>query len=276
MGFFGLFNYEKEGPGIAKDAPKKKTFFVFFETFFRNFWKFIPINLVYSLLSIPVITIGLSNAGLTNVARNTARDKHSFGLSDFWDTIKANWRQALPVGIINTIIYILLIFDIYFFYVSSYGILSPIGMGISIALLVVFYIMNFYIWTMMITFDFTIKQIFSNSFRFVFLNMKNNLICVVCMALSTAFFVGVFAALSYFKDIIFGAIITVMLSSVLLPLFKFLIIQYCVFPSIKKYVIDPYYEEHPDEDIEKRRNLGIEIKSEEDEESDGEELLFND
>ena len=25
-GFFGLFNYEKEGPGIEKDAPKKKGF----------------------------------------------------------------------------------------------------------------------------------------------------------------------------------------------------------------------------------------------------------
>ena len=171
MAFFGLFNYAKEGPGIAKDAPKKKTFFVFFETFFRNFWKFIPINLVYSLISIPVLTIGLANAGLTNVARNTARDKHSFGLSDFWDTIKANWRQALPVGIINTIIYALLVFDIYFFYVSSFGYLSPIGMGISIALLVVFYMMNFYIWTMMITFNFTIKQIYSNSFKFVFINM---------------------------------------------------------------------------------------------------------
>ena len=31
-GFFGLFNYEKEGPGISKNAPKKKGFIVFFET----------------------------------------------------------------------------------------------------------------------------------------------------------------------------------------------------------------------------------------------------
>ena len=30
--------------------------------------------------------------------------------------------------------------------------------------------------------------------------------------------------------------------------------------SIKKYIIDPYYEAHPDEDIEKRRDLGIEIE----------------
>ena len=44
------------------------------------------------------------------------------------------------------------------------------------------------------------------------------------------------------------------------PAFKFLLIQYCCFPSIKKYIIDPYYEEHPDEDIEKRRDLGIEVQ----------------
>ena len=54
-GLFGLFNFEKEGPGIAKDAPKKKTFIVFFETFFRNFWKFITLNIVYSLFCLPII-----------------------------------------------------------------------------------------------------------------------------------------------------------------------------------------------------------------------------
>ena len=120
-GFFGLFNYEKEGPGISKDAPKKKTFIVFFETFFRNFWKFIVINLVYCIISLPVLTNGLAAAGITNVTRNIARDKHSFGTSDFLETIKKNWKQALPAGIINTLIYIILGFDIYFFYFCMAG-----------------------------------------------------------------------------------------------------------------------------------------------------------
>ena len=30
--------------------------------------------------------------------------------------------------------------------------------------------------------------------------------------------------------------------------------------SIKKYIIDPYYLEHPDEDIDKRHDLGIEVE----------------
>ena len=96
-GFFGLFNYEKEGPGISKNAPKKKTIIVFFETFFRNFWKFITINLVYDLISVPVLTNGLASAGITNVTRNIARDKHSFGLSDFFETIKKNGNRSLVI-----------------------------------------------------------------------------------------------------------------------------------------------------------------------------------
>ena len=32
------------------------------------------------------------------------------------------------------------------------------------------------------------------------------------------------------------------------------------FPSIKKYIIDPYYRDHPDEDIEKRKGLGLEVE----------------
>jgi len=48
----------------------------------------------------------------------------------------------------------------------------------------------------------------------------------------------------------------------LYPAFNALLVQFCIFPSIKKFIIDPYYAEHPNEDIEKRRRLGLEIESE--------------
>ena len=35
------------------------------------------------------------------------------------------------------------------------------------------------------------------------------------------------------------------------------LIQFNVFLEVKKYIIDPYYQDHPDEDIEKRRELGL-------------------
>ena len=259
-GFFGLFNYEKEGPGISKNAPKKKTFIVFFETFFRNFWKFITINLVYDLISVLVLTNGLASAGLTNVTRNIARDKHSFGLSDFFDTLKKNWKQALPAGIINTLVYAMLFFDIYFFWFSSKGIMASLGVGICVCILFIFTVMNYYIWTLMITFKFTLKQIYKNSFKFVFINMKLNLLCFFSLLLVYAVNIGL---IFLFQSAFFIVLtLEIFLYILLYPSFRFLLVQFCTFPSIKKYIIDPYYLEHPDEDIDKRRDLGIEVEEE--------------
>ena len=268
-GFFGLFNYEKEGPGISKNAPKKKTFLVFFETFFRNFWKFITINLVYSIISVPVITGGMASAGLTNVTRNIARDKHSFGLSDFFETIKKNWKQSLFAGIINTVIYIVLFFDLMFFYENQgNGIVYIIGLGISLSMLMIFLMMNFYIWTLMITFKFSLKQIYKNSFKFVIINFKKNLLCGLSLLLCYAIYVGI--AILFFNYLIVVISFELLIFMLTFPSFRFLMIQYYTFPIIKKLIIDPYYEEHPDEDIEKRRDLGIEVIEEKPVVDDGE------
>jgi len=48
-----------------------------------------------------------------------------------------------------------------------------------------------------------------------------------------------------------------------IPAFQSLLTQFCVFPSVKKLLIDPYYKEHPGEDIEKMRALGIEAETDE-------------
>ena len=254
MAFFGLFNYNKEGPGISKNAPKKRTFIVFFETFFRNFWKFIPISLVYSAISLPLLTSGLASAGMTNVARNTARDKHSFGLSDFFETIKKNWKQALPAGIINTLVYAILFFDTWFFY-NSEGTMAQIGLGITFAMLFIFTVMNFFLWTLIITFKFTLKQVYKNSFKFAFINFKGNLICFFSQVLVLAIYIGLLLLLSNWFLIVLA--IEIMVFAMTFPAFKYLLVQYCVFPSVKKYIIDPYYEAHPDEDLDKRRDLGV-------------------
>ncbi len=276
MGLFG--NYNKEGPGIAKDAPKKRTAIVFLETFFRNFWKFATISGLFTMISIPLVTSGLASVGITNVARNTARDKHSFGVSDFFDTIKKNWRQALPAGIINAVVYAILIFDIVYFS-SGENRISAAGQGLILAMFFIFTIMNYYMWTLMITFKFTLKQIYSNSFKFVFINFWPNLLCFVLQVLALALYLGI---LFLFKNQI--AMILPLLAVAFVftfPSFKFLLEQYIAFPAIKKYIIDPYYKEHPDDDIEKRRDLGLEIEDDEDDEEDegeseDEERIFND
>lgn len=269
-GFFGFFNFEKEGPGVSKNGPKKKKFFEFFEVYFRNFWKFITINLMYVALSLPIFTNGIAAVGITNVARNTARDKHSFGLSDFFDTIKKNWKQALGAGIINVLMYALLIYDIFYFASLEASTLVTVATGGIISMLVIWTMMNYYIWTLMITFKFSLMQIYKNSFKFVFLNIKRNLICFFAPLPILGIFVLVIVLLKQFFLFVVAA--EIMIAAIALPGFQFLLTQFCVFPSIKQHIIDPYYREHPDEDIEKRRSLGLEVE----EDKTAEESEFSD
>lgn len=263
MGFFGFLDFTKEGPGVSKNGPKKKAFFVFFETFFRNFWRFFSINLFYVLLCVPIITHGMSRAGITHITRNIARDKHSFGLSDFLETIKKNWKQSLWVGIINTLLTAVICFGISFYnasYIDTQNNFSLAGLVVCLMLLAFFGMMNFYIYTLMITFDFKTKALYVNSFKFVLLNFWRNLLCGVLLLLVYGLYALVFFTFPNIRVLIIELIIM----AATLPAFKFLLIQFFTFGSIKKYIIDPYYKAHPNADIEKRRNLGLEIPEEAD------------
>lgn len=268
-GLFGFFNFEKEGPGVSKNAPEKKSFFKFFELYFRNFGKFFSLNFITSLLLLPLLTNGLAAVGITNVTRNIARDKHSFGLSDYFETIKKNWKQGLAVGIINVIVYALLFLDLYFFYAVENQTLGVVGLGLSFSVFIVYTIMNFYIWTLMITFNYTLGQLFKNSFKFVFINFFKNLLFLFLTAL--IYVVYVVFALAFSGYLFYVVTLELIIYALTFPAFWYLMIQFCVFPPIKQYIIDPYYKMHPDADIEKRRDLGLEIEEVEDDEEEEDE-----
>ena len=55
MGLF--FNYDKPGPGIDKDAPKKKGMFLYIELFWRKLGKLFLSNMLYALVSLPVLLV---------------------------------------------------------------------------------------------------------------------------------------------------------------------------------------------------------------------------
>lgn len=253
MGLF--YNYNKEGPGIRKDAPQKRTFVVFFETFFRNVWKLIPVSFMYCLL---FIIPGFSAVGITYVTRSLSRDRHTFGLSDFFYSIKNNWKQALGIGVLNHLITAFLLFDISFFrYLSLQGKFAGlVGLGISVFILIVFITMKFYIWFIVITFDMKVKQIYLNSFKFFVINILNNIVMFLAIGIYWALW---FFLLTFFASDALVAGILAIITIFAYPTYHYLVVQFGVFSSIKKYMIDPYYEQHPDADIDKRRNLGLEV-----------------
>lgn len=54
MSVFRPFNY-KDKPDIEKGAPQKHGFFVFWEIYFRKFWRFVSVNLVYFVVTLPIL-----------------------------------------------------------------------------------------------------------------------------------------------------------------------------------------------------------------------------
>lgn len=262
-GFFGLFDYTKEGPGVEKNERKKKGFFSFFEIYFRNFWQFVKVDFIYCLISLPLVTNGMAKAGLTHISRSVTREKHSFGLSDFFETVKKNWKQSLILGILNVVFTALLLFGLWFYWNSlnaSFSAFNVIGLGVVLFLLICTTFMKYYIWTMVITFSLTIKQIIKNSFHFVFLNFWRNILISVTMGI-------IYALLAAIIMLTPGNGFCLLLSAAIfifaVPGFKANLVQSNTFPVIKKYMIDPYYAEHKGEDIEKRKSLGLDVPEDE-------------
>lgn len=63
MGIFNN-NYSKPGPGIYKDTPKKKGLALFYELFFRKFWKLVQLNLLYIVTLIPTFAVMFILSGM--------------------------------------------------------------------------------------------------------------------------------------------------------------------------------------------------------------------
>lgn len=260
MGVFNFINYNKEGPGVSKnDKKEKKGFFKFFEIYFSNFWKIMAQGFNNILVGLPIVTYFFGEIGLSHVTRSLSREQHTFGTSDFFDAIKKNWRQALIVSVINVLVTGILVYNTvaYFLSESPDNLRVGISLGVSAGLLFIFTVMKYYMPFMVITFGLRIKQLYSNAFKFVFLNLKRNLL----IFFSLAAFWAATAAIAFFGSHA-GAAIASVLTVCVYPGFRSLLIQYNIFDCVRKYMIDPYYEENPDKDIEKRLSLGLPVPEE--------------
>ena len=226
----GLFNnYQREGKGVDKDSGDRLPIVVFFDIFFRKAWSLLKVNLLFLLACIPIVTIGPATAGMTKILRNYAREEHAFIWSDFWETFKQNFVKAFLVWLIDIVAGTLILFDLYM-YTSLQG--SAVFRVISLALILItgtiVLFMNYYVFTLMITFRLTFKQLIKNSFLFAWIGFWRNLLITIIIAVLTVLTV------LYFNT--FGFVFVILLYFSLCGL----IICFNTYPLIKKLMIDGY------------------------------------
>lgn len=196
----------------------------------------------YALGSLIAFTFGFVNVGTAYILRNIAKGEPVFVWSDFWYAVKRNWRQALIYGIIDVLITAMLAFNLYNLVFGETGFVTSMMFWATVILAVLYFIMRYYIYVQMVTFKLSISKIIKNSLIFALVGMKRNIVAllgvVLCLFLE---FLFVFA---------FGGIFISF--AVALPLIIFISTMaymkvYAAYFKIEELIIEPYYEEHPEE-----------------------------
>lgn len=237
----GLFNYGKAGSGVKKGAPKKKSFFLFWEIFGNKFWKFFQVNLIYVLFCLPIVTFGPATAAMTQIMRKFVIGEPIFIWDEFITAFKKNFKKSLVVGIVDLAL-VAGFFFAFNFYLSPFitdGNLGDAINGMGTENLLFFgacvvvgfyvYMMHFYIYPQIVALDLSMRHIINNSVRLMIGGLFRNL-------------AGLFASLL----ILFLMILLFPYSVLVLPLLPFawicFINTFCAYPVIQKYIIDPFYE----------------------------------
>ncbi len=207
---------------------------------------------LYSLTALVLFTFGLVNVGTTYILRNIVKGEPIFLWHDFWYAIKRNWKQGLILGILDLLLSFCIVYGLFFYSFNMSDLTITVLFYISVVLAFIYFLMRFYMYIMVVTFDLSLFKILKNSFIFSLLGIKRNLLALIGIA--------VIAIVSY-TFLIYLPPIGIILPFILVFSHCAFMATYAAFPKIKKVMIDPYYAEHPEEDPDR---------------DDGEEPIFTD
>ena len=198
---------------------------------------------LYGLAALTLFTFGLVNVGTAYLLRNIAKGDPVFVWSDFWYAVKRNWKQALPFGMIDVAINFILIWNIYsMFAQNSGGLFTSTMFWSNIVLFLLYFVMRYYIYVQMVTFNLTVFKILKNSLIFTLLGLKRNLVALLAIIVCVFFeFICVIGA--------GGILLPFGISLPFLILFSSLayVKVYASYFKIKEIMIDPYLAAHPEE-----------------------------
>ncbi len=240
-----------EGPGVSKNAAEKRGFVKFFELLKSNYWKLLVAGLMSTLFSALIIPYGLGAVGGARMARLAVRDRHAFN-SDYFDSIKENWKQALGMGIINNLLLGLMAFVTYYLYNAQQDGVNFVILGISGAALIIVNFIRYYTPAIILTFKVSLTQLYKNALVLSFAGIGRNFAIMLIHLITYALVLS-----PMLLDLYIGAGISICLGLLLVPPVHYYTTQYHIYPVMFKYMIEPFMRNHPGEGERTLRELGL-------------------
>lgn len=186
-----------------------------------------------------LFTNGISNVGMFYMLRSTVNGDYSSSAGEFFRAIRRNFKQAFLFGIIDTAIIAFLVYDLFAYGANAaVSLFYQLSLYLIIVVALIYYIMRCYIYTMIISFDLPLRKLFKNAFLMAFLGYKRNFMAVLGSAV--VLFLN-YIILSFLFGV--GMLLPFMITIALLCY----TVLYAAWPVIDKYMVKPYYDEHPEE-----------------------------
>ena len=185
-----------------------------------------------ALICVTIFGGGVCSAGYNYVLRNYVRQENAYIFSDYFSQTKKNFGQALVVSVIDKILLSIAFFSLAYYYadiVHNGTMLSIIAFGVLVFALLFYATMHTYMWTIMVTFNVTIKQLFKNSFMLTVGTAARSVVYMICLAVFLVIAVILFA----YSPLVVASLFLVLLMSVIN-----LAGHIFSYPVIKKYMID--------------------------------------
>ena len=204
-------------------------------------WTYIGMGICIAFL---VITFGWQNVGAAYIVRNMVRGEPIFVWSDYFYAIKRNLKEGFFLGLIDAVILFVLGFDIAYFWGRTGSFTLDFGFFATIALIVIYFLMRFYIYLLLVTFDLSIFKILKNALIFSMLGFKRNIMGVLGIALITG--VHILLLLLLISTPLSGL-------PIILPFLWYMAAvtftsAYAAYPIIDRYMITPYINQINEEE----------------------------
>lgn len=261
MGMFS--NYDRVGPGVSKNPDDKLPIIKFFEIYISHFSKLIILNLYFIISLLPILLImfvenlvqpetplyyvafysafillgsliGPASCGFMKILRNISCRRPVFMWHDYIETVKANFKQGILIGLIDMVFIVLMSMALPLYYnMSTQNSIFYIPFIICLVTAVLFLMMHSYIYLLMVSTNLGLWKILKNSFFLMAIDIKTSIINLIVTVIISAL------AIIFFPYSAFLLVI--------IPSFLGLTYAFNCFPNIRKYVIKPWYDARGEE-----------------------------
>ncbi len=190
--------YTKVGKGVAKNQPEKRAIFRFFDIYFGQFWNLIKTDIilfavfvplffaiqfpfstvfVIALLGLQILLLGPGICGATYVFRNIVSRSHVWVWSDFKDIFIDNYKYGFLMGLIDAFLGWGM-WVAYAYYSINPEIQGQVMSALVIVSAALFFMINIYIYPMIITFDNKFSEHFKNAIVFALANLPRSVLAL--------------------------------------------------------------------------------------------------